>query len=404
MSFTGVLVEVGSPRAHPVTGHPHVEVPLVLLTVGVTAAVALALLLTPRSNEPRGEDRSGSASWTGPLTAAQVAVRVVSVVLLALAVAAGRFGSQNELENLAPALVVGAGWPLLTVASLAAPVWRWLDPWDTLARVLAPGDDSEPPGHVWPAVALAAAWCWFLAVYARPLDPRAVGLALLGYTTLTLAGCLLLGRRRWLASGEPIGILLSWVTAAGRARLGSRGLPRGAGVLLGVTLGGLLFAILRRTEVWSGLAGLPQGTLLDTAGFAGCCALGAGLLGLGGSVGNRLGDHGAVLCGSAAALVGVVTAVALERNRLFTSVQLLPGLLGDPFGLGWDLLGPAGQGLDPAPLGAAGLIVAQVAALGVGLVWGAIVAARRSPRSSRLAAGVVLGYLAAVSVVAVSLH
>ena len=36
--------------------------------------------------------------------------------------------------------------------------------------------------------------------------------------------------------------------------------------------------------------------------------------------------------------------VAMDRIRLTTSVQLLPALIGDPFGTGWDLLGPGGPG------------------------------------------------------------
>jgi MFS family permease len=85
-------------------------------------------------------------------------------------------------------------------------------------------------------------------------------------------------------------------------------------------------------------------------------------------------------------------------------VQLLPGLAGDPFGAGWDLLGPAAQGLDADPLGAAGLLAAQLAVLGVGLVWGAVVAGRRSSRGGRAAAALVLGCLAAVASLVVSLH
>lgn len=405
MSGSGALVQLGLPRAHPVSGHPHVDVPVLLVVVSLTAAVVLALFLTPQGRAAREPGTADASSWAGTLDRGQLVTRALAVALLVLAVAAGRFGSQVELENLAPALVIGAGWPLLTAASLVLPAWRWVDPWDTLARMLSPGDASEPPGHVWPAVVLAFPLAWFVAVYERPLDPRAVGLVLLVYTTLTLAGCLVSGRRRWLSSSEPIGILLTWVYAAARARLGAADLPRGSTVLLGGSLGAMLFAVLRRTGFWSRNVPLDATLLFNTAGLLVCGALGAGLVALGASLERRLGPRsGAVVCGVAPALAGVVLALALERNRLFTSVQLLPGLAGDPFGAGWDLLGPAAQGLDADPLGAAGLLAAQLAVLGVGLVWGAVVAGRRSSRGGRTAAAVVLGYLAAVASLIVSLH
>lgn len=404
MSVLSGFVEVGLPVAHPVSGHPHVQVPILAVSVGVALLVTLALLALPRAPSTQDADPAATASWSGSLTRAQVAVRIISVLVLVLAVAAARFGSPTELENLTPALMLGVAWPLLTVVSLVLPVWRWVDPWDGLARALAPKDDSEPAGQVWPAVVLAFASTWYVAVYARPFDPRALGLVLLGYTTFTVAACLVVGRRRWLSSGEPLGIALSWITAAARGRLGSPALPRGAAALVGVATGGLLFAILRRTGLWSDTLPARGATLYDTAGLVACSVLGAGLVAGGVWLGKRLRDRGAVLQAAPLALVGVVAALALERNRFFTSAQLLPGLVGDPFGAGWDLLGPAGQGLNADPLGAAGLIAAQVVVLTVGLVWGAVVAARRSPRAARVGAVLVLGYLALLSTAAVSLH
>ncbi len=404
MSVLSGFVTTGMPHLHPVRGHPHVDVPILAVSAGVAALVIVVLLAVPRTRQQAENQPWAAASWAGTLTPGRLAVRVGSVLLLVLAVAAARFGSPAELDNLAPALVLGAAWPLLTVLSLLAPVWRWVDPWDALARLMAPNDDSEPPGHVWPGVVLAVVLTWYVAVLPRPFDPRALGLLLLGYTTLTLAGCLLLGRRRWLSSGEPIGITLAWVTAAARGRLGAVALPRGAAALVGVALGGLLFAILRRTGLWSDTVPLRAALLYDSAGLVVACAVGAGLVTGGAWAGRRLGDRNAVLTGSTLALVGVVGALSLERNRLFTSVQLLPGQVGDPFGVGWDLLGPAGRGLVADPLGAGGLIAAQIAVLAAGLVWGAVVAARPAARGSRVAAVLVLGYLALLGVVAISLH
>ena len=388
--------------AHPVSGHPHVEVPTLLLTVGAGLLVAMVLPVVPPGRSG-GYDAVRATSWAGPLSRGQQVGRVVGVTALAVALLAGLFGTPDQLDNLAPALVVGTAWPVLTVLALALPVWRWVDPWDGLARLLLPGDDSAPSGHVWPAVVLALGWAWFVAVNPRPLDPRLVGLALLAHTTLTLVGCLLVGRRRWLSQGEPIGILLGWVTAATRGGLRD-GRPAGAPVLVGAVTGGLLFGLLGRTETWTDLTGGSDALAWGTAGFVACALAGAGVLTLAGVLGERLRDRGATLRGALVLLVGVVLVLALARNRFTTSVQLLPGLLGDPFGRGWDLLGPAGAGLDATPFGAAGLLWLRIALLGVLVLAASVVAARGVPQPVRVAAFVSLAYLGAVSMLVVALH
>jgi hypothetical protein len=68
-----------------------------------------------------------------------------------------------------------------------------------------------------------------------------------------------------------------------------------------------------------------------------------------------------------------------HRNRFTTSLQLLPGLLGNPFGRGWDLLGEAGRGLDPAPFGDTGLVVLQLAVLAAGAMTGVVAVSLRRP-------------------------
>jgi hypothetical protein len=64
----------------------------------------------------------------------------------------------------------------------------------------------------------------------------------------------------------------------------------------------------------------------------------------------------------------------MARNRLTTSLQLLPGLLADPFGSG-----PPTRALpiEAEPFGTTGLLAIQVALVVAGGVTGAIVLARR---------------------------
>jgi hypothetical protein len=102
------------------------------------------------------------------------------------------------------------------------------------------------------------------------------------------------------------------------------------------------------------------------------------------------------------AVAAIVVAVALDRNRLFTSIQLLPELVGDPLGRGWDLFG--GPTLDPDPLSTRGLLTLQLGLLAGGHVTGAVVLARRLERISRGPVALILAALASASVIAVASH
>lgn len=397
---------MGVVLAHPVTGHPHVDVPLVLVLSSAAAGLAVVAVATRTRRHERPSYPDRTFSWQGPLSGGQRVTRGVTLVLMVLAAVAGRVGVDDELENLAPALVVGAAWPVLVIGTLLlGPVWRWVDPWDMAARALAGADDSRAPQHVWPAVALMLPLVWFLAVHPRPFDPRAVGLAVAGYSLVTVAGCLVAGRRRWLASAEPVGLTLTWLGLAARGRLPTP--PAGGEALVGVLAGGLLFGIARRTELFIPVATSRYPVAYATGLFLVACAGGAAVLiapGLAGRTSiarDRL--RTATLTGSLVAVAGIALVAALDRNRLTTSLQLLPGLLGDPLGWGWDLFGSPIR-LDPDPLGAAGLLGIQIAVLLLAHLWGAYLACRLLPRSRRLPVLGVLGYTAALSTVTVSLH
>jgi hypothetical protein len=375
------------------------------MAADAAAAVVLLVAFAVPARRP-GAAAPGGESWRGPLSRPQLVTRGAAVAVLALAIAAGRVGVDDELENLAPALVVGTVWPLLALASVVAgPVWRWVDPWDALATVLRRDDDAAPeePDHVWPAAALAAAWAWYLSAYDDPLGPRSVGTLLALYTLVTVGGCLAFGRARWLGMGEPFGIVLSWMGRLPRGRLGAWRPPRGAEALLGALAGGVLFGAVRHSELWGGLNTVREPELIAAGGVLASCALGAGVLALiSGSTARE--SRAAVARAAVPATAALIIAVALDRNRLFTSIQLLPGLLGDPMGRNWDLLGRAGAGHDPDPLGTTGLLVLQLGVLLAGYVAAAVVLGRSVTRRARLPAAAGMSLLAGLSVIAVASH
>jgi hypothetical protein len=396
------------PLAHPLTEPYNLPVSPLVAAWAATALILVVAFAWPRAGTRSSEGaESRFASWAGSLSAAQWACRLLAVALLVLAIAAGRLGENDELENLAPALIVGAGWPLLVLASISlGPVWRWTDPWDGLARTLADGRPEQRSRHVWPAALVALPWVWYLSAYQDTLEPRSVGTILALYTVLTVAGCLAVGRQKWLARAEPLGIVLSWLALLPRGRLPDWDPPRGAEALLGVLGGGVLFGAVRRSELWGNLNTAEGAELLALAGVSASCAAVAGLvIGIAGlQEVEQPGSRSLAARAAVPAVAGIILAVALDRNRLFTSVQLLPELLGDPFGLGWDLFGRAATGLDPAPLGERGLLWAQLSVLVAGHLAGAVVVARGARRRARGPVALGLAILAHVSVIGIASH
>jgi hypothetical protein len=335
----------------------------------------------------------------------QLVPRFVGVALLALAIAAGRLGVDDELENLAPALVVGSAWPLLVVASISlGPVWRWIDPWDSIARVLARSEPGEEPAHVWPAAVIAVGWVWYLSAYRDTLDPRSVGAVLALYTLLTVGGALAVGRVRWLSTAEPFGILLSWIALLPRRSLTDWSPPQGAEALLGVFAGGVLFGAVRRSELWGGLNTAEEAEIYAAVGVVLFCAAAVGLLMLMALTAEQVGARAVAARAAVPAVAAIIVAVAMDQNRLSTSVQLLPELFGDPFGRGWDLFGRSGSGLDPAPLGSRGLVTAQLALLLAGFLVGAAVLAQRLDRGARGSVALLFAVLVSASVIALVSH
>lgn len=409
--------------AHPIT-QPHV-LAIPPLLAGVLAGLfvfSMALVLRARPKPavadadpeavptPAPAPVVGPVSWAGRLTPAQVVTRCLAVAVLLLGVTAGRFGVDDELENIAPALVVGVLWPTVVLASaLVGGVWRWLDPWDALARLLAGFASVEdaadrPVAHVWPAVGVAGVLVWYLSAYADPLDPRAVGAALAVYTVVTVAGCLALGRARWLSSTEPIGIVLTWTSLLPRRRLTSWQPPHGAVALLGLLAGGLLFGLVRRSVLWGGLGGSAHPTLVATVGLVVSCGVVAGVLVLLGRLTRDPDAAAGVGRACVPALAGVVLAVALSRNRFTNSAELLPSMVGDPYGAGWNPLRLAAPELEPPLLGTTGLLVTQLVVLLAGCLAGAVVLARGLPAQSRTAGAVALALLTALAVTIVAAH
>ena len=375
---------VGASAAQPLTESQALPVsPLFAALVMAVAVLATGLAWPPRKEQVEPSTPQPADSWAGSLRSPQWATRAVAVALLFLSIAAGRLGSESELENLAPALVIGAAWPLLLLSSaLVGAVWRWIDPWDGLARLLQRREPAQPSdSDVRWAVVPAVAWMWYLTAFPDTLSPRSVGTALAVYTIVTLMGCLAVGRREWMSRAEVFGLTFGWAARLPLGQLGAWRPPRGTEVVLGVLGGGFLFGAIRASGLWPGLSRATP--TLATVGLLAACTIVAVSLGALAVWATRREAQGSVAAAAVPLVVALGLGLALARGRLLVSLQLLPRLASDPFGRGWDLFGTATAPLPTNPLDPGALAATQVLLLLAGGLAGAVVAARRAARGGR---------------------
>lgn len=365
--------------AHPLLEPSGLPIPpLVLAAIGVL--VVLGAALAPRSAPAAAPDVAAPRlGWPGVLG------RLFGVAVLLAAIAAGRLGRNEVTDNLAPALIVGVGWPVMVALSaLIGRVWDRVDPWDTLAQVAAPlsGDRDDEPGDVerdvWWALPATTALVWYLGAYRQALLPQSVATALGVYTIITVAGCLAVGRRRWLERAEAVGLLLRWIGLIRRRRLVGWAAPEGADVVVGVVAGGLLFGMLRSSRLLNPLIfGLPQ-VPAEAVGVAVLAAVGAAVVWFAERACRRVGAAGTAAAAAIPVIAGLAIAGAMVRGQLLLALQLLPAVASDPLGRGWDLFGTADLQIVPNPLGDALHAGVQVAVLVLGGAAAGVIARQRA--------------------------
>lgn len=370
--------------AHPLT--ERFELPISPLFVSAVALLLLAaaagMAIRGRGHAPPQETPDARTAPGSPTGAAAVLFwlcRVIGLGLLVLAVVAGRLGHPAELSNIAPALIMGAGWPLLVAGSaLLGRLWQWLDPFDTLARAVAPlgAGDGPEADTVWWAAVPAAAWVAYLTMWPGNLSPRSVGAALLLYTVVTLAGCLAVGRRTWLGRAEVFGVFFSMIAQV-RLRGSRARLPAGAPMVLAVLGGGMVYGILRDSQLLADIGYGPRTTFYSGLALAAAVAMAGALAHLMQRREARSGLSGTLPVAMVPAVAGLALALALARNRFTTSVQLLPIMVSDPLGSGINLFGTRNWTFNGRPLGIVGLLVAQLVLLAVGHLVGIVLAGRR---------------------------
>jgi hypothetical protein len=370
--------------AHAIAERYDLPVPLGYFVAGSAAVVAvtfaIAALFVFAAPRKREERRVHPPESLCPLAHS---VRGYGVAVFLLVIAAGLFGHEHPVRNIAPTMVwvgwwVGVGFLCAFVTDL----WPLLNPWRTLfflserARRRRHADRPIRPYPArlaeWPAVLFLFVFVWIEIASPFASRPFALALCILGYSAVTFAGMAVYGREGWLNRAEAFTLVFSILGRFAPLRIapaerkgGFVALrPWGAGLLAGdppsaavvafvlLLLSAVLFDGLLGTAFWRWLEprlpGDRAGTIAATLGLAATwlAFLGA-YLATCAVMSRAAGGDGTIASARAYVLTLVPIAVGYNLAHNF-SYLLIQGqeiirLASDPFGLEWNLFGSAGR-------------------------------------------------------------
>lgn len=415
-AFIGVwLVSTAAPAlAHGLGGRVDLPVPRWLFVFGAGTAlivsfVALSALWTEPKFEGRADDPARPSLLQRILTNRYLewAVRLVALGAFVVVVVAS-FRRVSPTETIGPVVVFAWFWVGLTFAhALFGNLWATLSPFDTLGRLASLDYRYESPPRVypkswgtWPAAILLFGFVWLELVDPFRDSLGSLGLVILAYGLITMAGMSVFGRRAWIQNGEAFAVYfrliarLSPLARDGKGRVIFR--PPLAGLaevepspgllaLIMVALGSTTFDGLSRTNLWvsrtASLTGIGR-VAAFTAGLLGVIGLVAAAYLLAMAAAARLvgGGWHALAVRFSASLVPIVLAYVVAHYFSFLLIEGQLGLvnLSDPFDLGWDLFGTASWSVNLALLSATLIWYVQVAAIVAGHIGGVVLAHDRA--------------------------
>lgn len=393
-------IATGQAQAHGFGARYDLPIPLSLYLTGagLTVALSFAMLALFMRSAPASDVywriHLGQTAFGRLIGAPGVllACRTLAVALFLLVVAAGLFGIQSPLKNIAPVMVWAIWWVgMAYISALLGNLWALVNPLDALfawaealcARIragckLSLGLRYPDALGVWPAVVLFLAFVWTEVVWEHSDSPAHLATAMLAYSALTWLGMLLFGRAQWLCRGEVFtlvfGLLARFApievrdSSAGGRELNLR--PYGVGllsrepvsnsvlVLVLAMLAAVSFDGFMETPLWATVLDYyapPARDLTSDSDAARLWVQTAGVIGV------PLLFVAVYLvfcrmiawCGDARVpvtrvaglfvltLVPIAIAYHLAHYLSFLAMagQYLIPLASDPFGLGWDLFG-----------------------------------------------------------------
>jgi hypothetical protein len=415
-ALTGAwVVATATPAlAHGLGGRVDLPVPRWLFVFGAgTALIVSFVALSALWTEPKFERRPAdpaSATMLQRVLTSRVLEWVIRLVALAIfvVVTIASFRRVSPTETIGPILVFAWFWVGLTFAqALFGNLWSTLSPFDTIGRLASLDYRYESPPRAypkawgrWPAAILLLGFVWVELVDPFADSPGSLGLAILAYALITLAGMSVFGRKAWTRNGEAFAVYFGLIARLSQLARDTEGRvilrPPLAGLaevepapgllaLIMVALGSTTFDGLSRTNLWvsntASLTGIGR-VAVFTAGLLGVIGLVAAAYSLAMAAAARVvgGRWHALAVRFAASLVPIVLAYVVAH---YFSFLLIEGQLGivnasDPFDLGWDLFGTAGWSVNIALLSATLIWYVQVAAIVIGHVGGVVLAHDRA--------------------------
>ena len=368
--------------------------PLAHFIAGAALAVALSFLLAALFARRAPVGLTGERAAGGraihlalPLRAV---LRLASLLLFIVTVAAALVGTADPMMNLAPTLVWIVWWVGLSLlVACIVNIWPLVDPWATLfdAADAAARRLGRPAGislgwrwpqalGVWPATALLLAWSWLEIVDPLAAVPFRLGCAALAWTAITLLGMVCFGRESWQRHGDVFAVYFAMLGRMAPVQLSPSGqcvtfrapgsalveapggvqLPAGGVAFVIAMLSTVLFDGLHSSQAWLGfeavlvrLAGhghAVNGKVSGTAGlllvwlvFLAAWGLASWIAAL-----SVQGQSAAAIARShAPTLVPIAVGYNVAHNfsSFIEQGQNALFLVSDPFGWHWNLFGTA---------------------------------------------------------------
>lgn len=224
LSILGVLCAVSPAQAHAFAQRYDLPIPLWLYVIGAGTTVAVSFLVVGIFLKKDGLGHNSHRlellnTIIGRCVAHRYVVallRLLSVALFILLIAAGLFGEQKLADhNILPTTIWVIWWVgLAFISALVGDLWSLLNPWRIVAEwvsaVIGGNRGSRPlPAHAsaWPAVAAFIGFSWAELVWTDRAVPASLASAIIIYSAATWVGMYYAGIESWLRRGEAFSVL-----------------------------------------------------------------------------------------------------------------------------------------------------------------------------------------------------
>jgi len=335
--------------------------------------------------------------------------RLLTLLIFFIVLFAAMFGSTTLGSNVAPLVVFVVWWiALVPIAGLFGNVWRSINPWISIAKLL--NFKAESAHHlpswvgVWPSAVILLIFAWLELVFPTPAEPRLIALILVTYSLFTLWGMKRYGTERWLDSGEGFSVysgLLALISPVEvrDGKLGFRApfvaatrmrIEPGVVGLIAVLIATVTYDGLSTSSFWKirdiaaserlinlGLNDFQAGVLIGTFGLLGSLLVFSLLFEicsyLSGAIAKwKYTSAGRVAVAFSHSMIPIAFAYFVAHYFtlfVFQSQDLLR-LASDPFGFGWDFFGTSERQIDFQAVSAELIWGVQTVAIVVGHVLG----------------------------------